>query len=390
MATTINATRSYEDYEKEQIDKAMAQVNQQAAAYKQNSDQTLSQIGAAIDKSANTAAGVYQQRIDGADALYKNQYADNAIDEAFARNQIKNSMAASGMTDSGQNLTMQTALSLQRNNRDATVTENKRNYVKEMQDAIDAVWADAASQKATREITAQQNYQTFYDNLYANAMSGARENAVNLYNADLAAQQAAYEAEQQSAAEQAKAKAEAEAGNSSDMLEAINKYADKLIEAGEDEQSAWEIAKAKIGAVFGYMTDEEANQAIRNVENAKVSAESSTKKEKLSKAKSIINGQNVLGGRYGGWDWWDTKLFRTDKGEVSQTIKEVTKEVEKFSAYQKGDQDTKDYLIAYALAVTLSYSRGSKQERDILLPYLKKQLTEEQYEIVKEEYNPKS
>lgn len=373
MATTINATRSYEDYEKEQIDKAMAQVNQQAAAYKQNSDQTLSQIGAAIDKSANTAAGVYQKRIDGADAVYKKQYAANAVQEAFNRQQIKESMANSGITDSGYNRTMQTALTLNRSRQDAAVTADKRDYVQEMQNAIDAVWADAASQKATQEITAQQNYQTFYDNLYANAMSGARENAVNLYNADkeAAAKQAELDFEYEkwdTGLTLDQEKYEYEAGI--DTASKRESYALKMMEQGYSEDAAWAAAytqypsgneeedayyKLYAAGYKGGYSDQEADLYAQNSGDKGVVAEQRIKALDIdlndistwnhgkdtwlqsnedSKEKASKNNET---------EWWS--------GNISGIVKAAKKNVK--GSYSDLDLYTQTYLLGKAVANTV-------------------------------------
>ncbi len=369
----VTATRTYEDYEKEQMDKALKQVNERAAAYKATSDDTLSQINKSIDDAAKTAAGVYQQRVDGAGELYKERYSDNAIDEAFAREQIKNSMAASGMTDSGKNLTMQAALSLQRNNRDAEVTADKQEYVQKLKDAIDAVRADAASQKSAKQIEAQQNYQSFYDNLYNSLTSSARSNAVDMYNADLATQQAAYEAEQERLAAERKAEYEA-------MLESVKAgtEANKELSAKREsyalnmmknmeytEEQAWAAAYAK------YPSGDTATDTYYSAYNAAVKSgyteaeamayaqagggtagESAVDSMREKKALGVVGDLNVLT-KNGMWDSFVT-AFSNAEDDGEYVYKNVTKALENVPGYKNLNASEQEYAQAIALANTLS------------------------------------
>lgn len=399
----ITATRTYEDYEKEQMDKAIADVNERSAVYKANSDKTLSQISAAIDKSAKTAAGVYQNRIDGADALYKKQYADNAIAEAFAREQIKNSMAASGMTDSGQNLTMQTALAAQKNNRDNEVSESKRNYVREMQDAIDAVMANAESQKAEQQISAEKDVQNYYDTLYNNAVNSARSNAAELYNADLSAQQEAYKAEQEAY------KAQQEAYY--DTLLKLSEKADKTAEnrqayalnmmknMGYSEEHAWAAAYARYpsedentnayytlyrNAMAGGMSEKEANAYAAagggDQGNAAVS------ELRMNAASAVVGNKNMFDGN-GKVDGWYTG-YKPASYDGHYVYDQVTKQLNEMPAYAALSDAEKSYAQAIAIGNTLSqhWARDIKKGKtDKMLQRLNgmaDRLNDTQYQLI--------
>ena len=140
---------------KKSVDKVYKQKQETDAA-------TLKQINAAIDKSTAVQTGQYQQRIDAAPLESRVEYDKNAIADAVSKQQIRESLANMGVTDSGLTSSMQTALAIQKQKADRTVRVNENAKIQAYQNAIDQIVAEDETKKTDAKLQRQQATADWY------------------------------------------------------------------------------------------------------------------------------------------------------------------------------------------------------------------------------------
>lgn len=150
---------------------------------------------AVIDSAAAVTRNQYQARIDEAPKKFAGDFDGNLIDELVARKNLENTMADLGLTDSGLNRSQQTAVSIMRGNADAETRRQQRDYVTDAEQAIDQVLAQAETDKANFANQVNGSTQDYLDQLWASVQQNSATNATNIYNAQEESLDKIYEAD---------------------------------------------------------------------------------------------------------------------------------------------------------------------------------------------------
>lgn len=114
----INLTNYYDDVYEQQKKQAQALADTQKQQVNQSYDTQLQKLENDANKNVIAAGNSY-------DAAY----ADNEVQRAINERNIRASMSAAGLQDSGLNRTQTTAVNLQKANADAKVTMQKMNFI---------------------------------------------------------------------------------------------------------------------------------------------------------------------------------------------------------------------------------------------------------------------
>ena len=243
---------SYDEYYRANLENGQQRLDEENAAAKKRNEELMRQIGAAIDQSAGAQENTYQQSIDAAPSRFQSAYDANTIGELIGRRQLQESMANMGLTDSGLSRTQDTALTVQRQNADATVRADQTEYVNKLKSAIDTVRANAAAQKAERQIALDTERDSWYRKAIAQMQSDAQTAAAKAWEADQTYAAEKYKADTEAAAAvekaryealTAQAKASSTAGTNYDKNRLA--YAQSLMKQGYDEGDAWTAAVAR-------------------------------------------------------------------------------------------------------------------------------------------------
>ena len=121
----IKVTKYYDDIYKNRVQSTTDLANQQKNQVNQKYD-------AQIAKYENDA----NRQIVSAGNSYDAAYSDNAVQQAINERSIRESMAGSGLNDSGLNRTQTTALYLQKANADNAVTMQKNSFINKVRSAL--------------------------------------------------------------------------------------------------------------------------------------------------------------------------------------------------------------------------------------------------------------
>lgn len=229
----------YKKYKEQYGADALAEYEKHSEQNKAISDQYIADIGAAIDKSTESAVGKVDKQITELPTYYQSAYDANAIQEKINERKVAERMANLGLTDSGLNRTQQTALMVSKMNTDSAITQQKNAAVASLKQQIADLEASGELEKMEIEATEKANLATTNKNLYAklmtNADSRAQSAASSAYEADRAYAAAALKEKNESAkiavAEAAAAAAKA-ADEAAAKAEAVKK-ADSFISSSK-------------------------------------------------------------------------------------------------------------------------------------------------------------
>lgn len=368
-------------------DKGKAQLDEQYSRRRQQDDQTLTALGDAIDRGAQTAGEQYRQRIDDAPTQLREQLDLNDLDERVQRRQLAENMANAGLTDSGLNRTQQTALSLQRGNADAASRRSSEEYVRAAQNAIDQILADAAQQKAQQEVSTRSATDTWYQNALDSLASSARSAASQDYHAE---QQAAADiAKAKLAEETARYKAAMEAAaKQSDNSEARSKYAQALMstsKGGYSEKNAWAAAYARYPtgdektntyytAYNNAMNNGYSEQQAEAIAEAAVNGTDPTATLAKMKAKEIVGTNSLYNENF------FERIINDYSSNRPQTIyNRVTAALSKNEDYASASSAEKRYITAVALGNTVRENYKDIAQREKLMRSLADKFTDDEY-----------
>lgn len=159
-------------------------VEKQIADRKQRTEDNIGLYNSMIDQHAQAGIAGYQQSIDQAPLDALEQKEDNALREAINRKIVSENMANMGITDSGLNRTQQTALTLQRGNADAEVDQKTKEYVRQLQTAIETVLLEGETKKADYANAKRTADSDWYDAAFLTLDNSAREGAATMYAAE--------------------------------------------------------------------------------------------------------------------------------------------------------------------------------------------------------------
>lgn len=187
--------RSIQEYVDELYGKGQGTVNQLHEQRKQSDQQLIDSMNAATDRTTAASTKPYQTQIEQLPAAYQKQFDANAVQELVGRRQVEEAMANMGLTDSGLNRTQQTALSVQRGNADAAARLEQQKKTQELQDKIAQLIEAGAAQKQQQEASVRSNTSNWFNDALAGSYNTAMQQGTSLYNADLARDEQARQAE---------------------------------------------------------------------------------------------------------------------------------------------------------------------------------------------------
>lgn len=232
-----------QEYYDQLYNQGKSTVEQQVADRKKRTEENIGLYRSTIDQHAQAGIAGYQQSMEQAPLDALEQKEDNALREAINRKIVSENMANMGITDSGLNRTQQTALTLQRGKADTEVDQKTKEYVNQLQTAIDGVLLEAETKKADYANTQRNADEEYFDQIWANLENSAREGAATMYAAD-----------QEAAAKIQVAQIEAQQEQSKN----INSYIAKRMADGV----SYDLAAMEAAAIYGTGNEEKDAYAI--------------------------------------------------------------------------------------------------------------------------------
>lgn len=187
--------RSIQEYVDELYGKGQGTLNQIHEQRKQSDQQLIDSVNAAIDRSTAASTKPYQTQIEQLPEAYQKQFDANAVQELVGRRKVEEAMANMGLTDSGLNRTQQTALSVQRGNADAAARLEQQKKTQELQDKIAQLIEAGAAQKQQQAAGVLSNTSNWFNDALASSYNTAMQQGTSMYNADLARDEQARQAE---------------------------------------------------------------------------------------------------------------------------------------------------------------------------------------------------
>ena len=187
--------RSIQEYVDELYGKGQGTLNQIHEQRKQSDQQLIDSVNAAIDRTTAASTKPYQTQIEQLPEAYQKQFDANAVQELVGRRKVEEAMANMGLTDSGLNRTQQTALSVQRGNADAAARLEQQKKTQELQDKIAQLIEAGAAQKQQQAAGVLSNTSNWFNDALASSYNTAMQQGTSMYNADLARDEQARQAE---------------------------------------------------------------------------------------------------------------------------------------------------------------------------------------------------
>lgn len=187
--------RSIQEYVDELYGKGQGTLNQIHEQRKQSDQQLIDSVNAAIDRNTAASTKPYQAQIEQLPEAYQKQFDANAVQELVGRRKVEEAMANMGLTDSGLNRTQQTALSVQRGNADAAARLEQQKKTQELQDKIAQLIEAGAAQKQQQAAGVLSNTSNWFNDALAGSYNTAMQQGTSMYNADLARDEQARQAE---------------------------------------------------------------------------------------------------------------------------------------------------------------------------------------------------
>ncbi len=353
---------SYDDYYKANLANGQKRLDEENAAAKKRDEELMRQIGAAIDQSAGEQENTYQQSIDEAPSRFQSAYDANTIGELIGRRQLQESMANLGLTDSGLSRTQGTALTVARQNADASTRADQTEYVNKLKSAIDTVRANAAAQKAEKQIALDTERDSWYRQAIAQMQNNAQSAAAKAWEADQTYAAEKYKADTEAAAAVEKARyealtAQAKASSTANTNYDKNRlaYAQTLMKQGSTEGDAWAAAVAR----YPYDNSSAENKKTNSYNSAYTNAKNSGYSSEYARvyADAAANGED-------GKDAVDAYMCQKAMSAVK------TKEVKlgfTDGIFNKGSFKT---VKQYADEIAAGYTDLSDEERQIASAYL--------------------
>ena len=390
---------SYDEYYRANLENGQQRLDEENAAAKKRNEELMRQIGAAIDQSAGEQENTYQQSIDAAPSRFQSAYDANTIGELIGRRQLQESMANLGLTDSGLSRTQDTALTVARQNADASTRADQTEYVNKLKSAIDTVRANAAAQKAEKQIALDTERDSWYRKAIAQMQSDAQTAAAKAWEADQIYAAEKYKADTEAAAAvekaryealTAQAKASSTAGTKNDQNRLS--YAKALMTKGLSEGEAWTYAVARYPydeTTVGNRQTNSYSSAYANAknsgyseENAKIYANAIKSGKTEQEAKSLADNAQRLDtaeafvDSLGEWDddrpwyvfWSNTAVKSADDDGRFVAARTKTGYAKKEN-FQKLDAKTQEYAVAYgvAKAITTRWAKDMANDHEKIL-----------------------
>lgn len=110
--------------------------NKQIANKKSQAQEQKNEVNDRYNAQISKAESDTDNQIKAAENSYDAAFADNAVQKAITERQIRDSMSAAGLSDSGLNRTQLTAVQLQKANADNAVSMQKMNFINKANSAL--------------------------------------------------------------------------------------------------------------------------------------------------------------------------------------------------------------------------------------------------------------
>ncbi len=184
------ATKTYDEYEQEQLKKAKQQATQYEAARRAQADTAASKIADSYHKAIGNAQRQYSASAQETADSYRSLFDANVVSELVARRHAEEAIANAGLQRSGLNATHHTALSLRRSHADHQVASQKQQAVDAIMRELDAVRADLEAQSVNKQnaIYAQAEADVLAEQTASE--KAAAQNAFSLYKLQTDVEQA--------------------------------------------------------------------------------------------------------------------------------------------------------------------------------------------------------
>lgn len=406
----ITASKTQQQYYDDYYGIGKKKLDEQHASQKEADAQLVSQINAAIDKSAATTNQKYEDSIQNAPSVFQGQYDANEVQQLVEKKKLQEGMANMGLTDSGLSRNQNTALSVARQNADAGVRKTQNEYVTQLRTAMDDVIAAAETQKAEKQMAIEQNTDAWYRNALASMDTSAQKAAATAYGADVQAnadyEKALLEKQQKDEELQQewnRALLEAAANgvtvnadgtitktsiSGDDNAEMRYKYAKELMGNGASEQDAWAIASARYPDAgnanqqyYSYVTQlmesgytgEQARKLIGYLSTNGGDMQAAQKSLKIDTAAAAVDNGKVDTSKIG-------TVWRSRADEVSTIMKQAQSRVNENAATSGLDTYEKQYATAIVAGRIIQNTYTSAEDKiDVLSKIYKNNSIADEY-----------
>ena len=176
--------KTQKQYYDEIYDEGKRSLDQVYSQKKKTDAQALTEINKGIDQATSAAVGQYEQRIAAAPKESRVQFDQNAVRDAVAKKQVQERLANMGVTDSGLNSSMQTALAIQKQRADNTVRADEAAKIQAYREAIDKIVADGEIQKGNHQATVKKDTAEWYAAALAELENNSQKSAAEAYGYD--------------------------------------------------------------------------------------------------------------------------------------------------------------------------------------------------------------
>ncbi len=197
--------KKIDQYYKQNLKSTKGSTNSVINANNQATDAYVSSTNKSYDDAIKKSKQDTAVQKDALRQDYQRSYDMNAISKAVAQRQLRERMAATGLSDSGLNRTQLTALETAKMNNDNAVTRQQTAAKATLESALADTLAKLRSEKAGNEAQVRYTNAQKNNEIKQNYYTNAYNNAVSQYSEENAAEKAA-EAEKYKAAQEAATK----------------------------------------------------------------------------------------------------------------------------------------------------------------------------------------
>lgn len=245
--------KKIDQYYKQNLKSTKGSTNSVINANNQATDAYVSSTNKSYDDAIKKSKHDTAVQKDALRQDYQRSYDMNAISKAVAQRQLRERMAATGLSDSGLNRTQLTALETAKMNNDNAVTRQQTAAKATLESALADTLAKLRSEKAGNEAQVRYTNAQKNNEIKQNYYTNAYNNAVSQYSEENAAEKAA-EAEKYKAAQEAAAKTTIAMYNA----QAKKKTTSELINDASDMFSKQTVTTGKGNTSYRYSPTEAA------------------------------------------------------------------------------------------------------------------------------------
>lgn len=180
-------------------------------------DGDISSLNSTYGTSADKIRSDYESQISDTERSYNDAFEENNVKRIVNERKIAESMANSGLSDSGLNRTQVTANQLSWANADSKLRQNRQKAVDDLARVMQSSLSSLEAERASKEQSIRSSYE-----------QQAVSNAASIYNNEVDSAAKKYAAEMEAATAAAKAKTEASAARTKARESLINALGDTM------------------------------------------------------------------------------------------------------------------------------------------------------------------